>query len=95
MKPSPEDAPEFRVVTAVADTLFPCLEADAAEAAEHGLDKIAVFMRTSGASPTVTKEVRALRSLPALMLARGAALASLWQAAGEALASACKPCTSV
>jgi len=58
MKQSSADAPEFRVITAVADTLFPCLEADAAEAEEHGFDKIAVFMRTSGASPTVTKEVR-------------------------------------
>lgn len=58
MKQSSADAPGFRVITAVADTLFPCLEADAAEAEEHGFDKIAVFMRTSGASPTVTKEVR-------------------------------------
>ncbi|KAK9827599.1 hypothetical protein WJX81_002935 [Elliptochloris bilobata] len=65
MKRNSEETPEFRVVAAVADTIFPSLEADAQNAEELNMGKeIAAFMRTSGASPTVVKEVlRAISSL--------------------------------
>ena len=64
MKISTQEAFDFRVIAAVADTLFPSLEADAADAEElssgnafHKGGEIATFMQTSAASPTVVKEV--------------------------------------
>ena len=64
MKDSTQEAFDFRVIAAVADTLFPSLEADAVDAEElnsgnafHKGQEIATFMRTGAASPTVVKEV--------------------------------------
>ena len=64
MKDSTQEAFDFRVIAAVADTLFPSLETDAADAEElnsgnafHMGREIATFMRTGASSPTVVKEV--------------------------------------
>lgn len=64
MKDSTQEAFDFRVIAAVADTLFPSLEADVADAEELNSDnafhmggEIATFMRTGAGSPTVVKEV--------------------------------------
>ncbi len=57
MKRNAGESPEFRVLAAVADTLFPSLEDDALNAEEHGLKDVAAFMRTSAASPIVVNEV--------------------------------------